>query len=429
MTIFAKDMNSAFQGAGEKAGLEIWCIENLQLVPVPKSSHGKFFSGSAYIVLNTVLLKSGTPQHDIHYWLGNDVKEVDSALASDQSLELDAALGSHAVQYREVQGLETAKFLSYFKPCIIPIEGAFSSRLGYLNGEAYQTSLFTCKGDRAVYVKEVSFSRSSLNHNDVFILDTASKIFLFSGCNSSIQERAKALEVVQYIKENKHCGNCKVATIEDGKLVSDPDVGEFWSLFGGFAPIPRDLHYAVDKQPDFPSIKLFWITAQGKLCRSETDSLNKELLNTNKCYMLDCGTEIFVWMGRNTSITERKTSISATEDFLRSQGRSIGTHLTCLIDGSETALFRSYFSYWPQTAESKLYEEGREKVAAIFKQQGYVVKELLEEECQPVIDCSGTLKIWKRKSFSVEIAILYSILIMAMEGMRIYFMHGLVAGV
>ena len=60
---------------------------------------------------------------------------------------------------------------------------------------------------------QVPFSRSSLNHNDVFILDTASKIFLFSGCNSSIQERAKALEVVQYIRENKHTGNCEVATI------------------------------------------------------------------------------------------------------------------------------------------------------------------------------------------------------------------------
>jgi villin 1 len=52
-----------------------------------------------------------------------------------------------------------------------------------------------------------------LNHEDVFILDTALKIFLFSGCNSTIQERAKGLEVVQYIKDNKHGGKCEVATI------------------------------------------------------------------------------------------------------------------------------------------------------------------------------------------------------------------------
>ncbi|XP_052185182.1 villin-1 isoform X2 [Diospyros lotus] len=381
----------------EKAliGLEIWCVENLHLVPVPKSSHGKFFCGSAYIVLHTVSLRSGSFEHDIHYWLGNDAKEVDSALVSDKALELDDALGSHAVQYREVQGEETEKFLSYFKPCIIPIEGTFSSGPENLNSETYQVSLLTCKGDRVVYVKEVPFTRTSLNHNDVFILDTASKIFLFSGCNSSIQGRAKALEVVQYIKENKHGGNCEVAAIDDGKLVGDPDVGEFWSLFGGYAPIPRDSPSATQKEPDLSTVKLFWITTQGKFSESETDNLKKEILSSNKCYMLDSDSEIFVWMGRTTSITERKTAIASVEEFVRSQGRSVSTHLTFLTEGSETASFRSYFDNWPQTVEPKLYEDGRGKVAAMFKQHGYDVKELPEEDCQPYIDCNGTLKVWR----------------------------------
>lgn len=81
---------------------------------------------------------------------------MESALASDKALELDSALGSCAVQYREVQGQETEKFLSYFKPCIIPIEGVYSSQSGCLNGEAYKVSLLTCKGDHAVSVREVS---------------------------------------------------------------------------------------------------------------------------------------------------------------------------------------------------------------------------------------------------------------------------------
>ncbi|XP_061959519.1 villin-1 isoform X1 [Populus nigra] len=392
----SKQVDSVFDGAGAKPGLEIWCVEKqLRLVPVPKSLHGKFYSGNSYVVLSTVLPRSGPPQHDIHYWLGKDANEVESTLASDKALELDSALGSCTVQYREVQGQETEKFLSYFKPCVIPIEGVFSSDSGQLNGESYKISLLTCKGEHVVSVKEVPFSRSSLNHNDVFILDTASKIFLFSGCNSSTQERAKALEVVQYIKENKHGGTCEVATVEDGKLVGDPEVGEFWSFFGGYAPIPRDSP-CVEKQSDSPFSQLFWITAQAKLCPCEGSSLNKEMLETNKCYMLDCGAEIFVWMGRNTSITERKKSISVTEDLLRNQGRSMTTHLTFLTEGLETSIFRSYFKNWPQVVEPKLYEEGRGKVAAIFKQQGYDVKELPDEEdCQPYINCRGKLKVWR----------------------------------
>ena len=45
----------------------------------------------------------------------------------------------------------------------------------------------------------------------------------------------------------------------------------------------------------------------------EADSLTRELLDTNKCYILDCGLEVFVWMGRNTSLDERKSACRATE--------------------------------------------------------------------------------------------------------------------
>ncbi|PIA32173.1 hypothetical protein AQUCO_04500046v1 [Aquilegia coerulea] len=395
MSEFRTIVDEAFKDAGLNAGLEIWCIEKLQVVPVPKSSYGKFFSGSAYIVLNTVLLKCGGLRRDVHYWLGKDAEEVDSATASDKALELDVALGSHAVQYKEVQGYETEKFLSYFKPCIIPVAGVFSSGLEGVSSVTYPVRLLTCKGDRVVYVKEVPFSRSSLNHNNVFILDTASKIFLFSGCNSTIQERAKALEVVQYVKENKHNGRAEVSSIEDGKFVGDPDVGEFWSLFGGYAPITREQPCTTVRQPEVPDVKLFWITLQGQLSQIGTGSLKKQMLSKDKCYMLDCDTEIYVWMGNATSVTERKVFISATEDMLNSQDRYIGTRLTFLTEGSETTTFKSFFDDWPQSVQPKLYEEGRGKVAAIFKQQGYDVKELPEEDCQLFIDCSGALKVWR----------------------------------
>lgn len=60
---------------------------------------------------------------------------------------------------------------------------------------------------------QVPFARSSLNHEDVFILDTQNKIYQFNGANSNIQERAKALEVVQFLKEKYHEGMCEVAIV------------------------------------------------------------------------------------------------------------------------------------------------------------------------------------------------------------------------
>jgi gelsolin len=87
------------------------------------------------------------------------INEQDEAgTAAIKTVELDAALGGRAVQYREVQGNETEKFLSYFKPCIIPEEGGVASgfRHAEVNQREHVTRLFVCRGKHTVHVKEVN---------------------------------------------------------------------------------------------------------------------------------------------------------------------------------------------------------------------------------------------------------------------------------
>lgn len=70
-----------------------------------------------------------------------------------------------------------------------------------------------------IMLLQVPFARSSLNHDDVFILDTQNKIYQFNGANSNIQERAKALEVIQFLKEKYHEGKCDVAIVGKGACI------------------------------------------------------------------------------------------------------------------------------------------------------------------------------------------------------------------
>ncbi|PSS21406.1 Villin-4 like [Actinidia chinensis var. chinensis] len=398
MAVSMRDLDPSFQGAGQKTGIEIWRIENFRPVPIPKSSYGKYFTGDSYVVLKTIALKSGALRHDIHYWLGKDTSQDEAGTAASKTVELDAALGGRAVQYREVQGHETEKFLSYFKPCIIPQEGGISSGFKHVEAEEHKTRLYVCKGKHVVHVKEVPFARSSLNHDDIFILDTKSKIFQFNGSNSSIQERAKALEVVQYIKDTYHDGKCEVAAIEDGKLMADAETGEFWGFFGGFAPLPRKTASDKDKTIDSIYTRLFCVN-KGQAEPMEADSLTKELLDTNKCYLLDCGLEVFVWMGRNTSLDERKSASAAAEELVCGLNRP-KSHIIRVIEGFETVMFRSKFDAWPQSGDVAVSEDGRGKVAALLKRQGVNVKGLLKaapakEEPQPYIDCTGNLQVWR----------------------------------
>ncbi|CAM8939746.1 unnamed protein product [Rhodiola kirilowii] len=397
MAASRKDVDPAFQGVGQKAcsGLEIWRIENFQPIPVPTTSHGKFFTGDSYIILKTTALKNGALRHDIHYWLGKDTSQDEAGVAAIKTVELDAALGGRAVQYREVQGHETEKFLSYFKPCIIPQEGGIASGFKHSEAEEHKIRLFVCKGKRVVHVHEVPFARSSLNHDDIFVLDTKSKIFQFNGSNSSIQERAKALEVVQYIKDTYHDGKCEVAAIDDGKMMADAESGEFWGIFGGFAPLPRKP--SNKKNDDSLPTKLYRVE-KGKPSLMAVDSLKKELLETDKCYLLDCGAELYVWMGRSTSLENRKSSSQAAEEL--HQGRTKSSQIIRVIEGYETVEFRSKFDSWPRTGDGNTSEEGRGKVVALLKRQGINVKGLAKstpakEEPQPYIDCTGNLQVWR----------------------------------
>ncbi|KAL0904665.1 hypothetical protein M5K25_026795 [Dendrobium thyrsiflorum] len=399
MAVSMREVDPAFQGAGQKAGLEIWRIENFQPVAVPKSSYGKFFTGDAYVILKTTALKSGALRNDIHYWLGENSSQDEAGAAAIKTVELDAALGGRAVQYREVQGHETDRFLSYFKPCIIPQSGGMASGFKHIevNEHDHKTRLFVCEGKHAVRVKEVPFARSSLNHDGIFILDTKSKIFQFNGSNSSIQERAKALEVVQYVKDAYHEGKCDVATVEDGKLMADADAGEFWGLFGGFAPLPR--RTSDDNVNGIsPAIKLFSIE-KGQPVPVAADKLVRQLLDTNKCYLLDCGFEVFVWMGRSTSLEERKSASASAEELSHGPGRP-KVQIIRVIEGFETTIFRAKFDAWPRTVDVSLSEDGRGKVAALLKRQGVNVKGLMKaspvkEEPQPYIDCTGNLQVWR----------------------------------
>ncbi|RRT36606.1 hypothetical protein GW17_00000461 [Ensete ventricosum] len=54
MSSSTKYIDPAFQGVGQKVGIEIWRIEDFQPVPLPKSDYGKFHSGDSYIILQVI---------------------------------------------------------------------------------------------------------------------------------------------------------------------------------------------------------------------------------------------------------------------------------------------------------------------------------------------------------------------------------------
>ncbi|KAJ4804836.1 Villin-3 [Rhynchospora pubera] len=234
-------------------GTEVWRIENFQLVPLPESDYGKFYSGDSYIILRTSAHRGGAYVYDIHFWIGKHSTQDEFGTAAIKTIELGEILGGRAIQHREIQGHESGKFLYYFKPCIVPLQEGFASGFKR-HEEQYEIRLYVCRGNRVARMNQVPVSLSSLNHDHIFILDTESKVYQFNGKTSSIQERAKALEVITYLKDKFHSGRrCGFAIVDDGecKPELDSESGEFWAYFGGFAPIAEK---AFDEKELIPNI-------------------------------------------------------------------------------------------------------------------------------------------------------------------------------
>jgi Gelsolin repeat len=53
-------------------------------------------------------------------------------------------------------------------------------------------------------------------------------------------------------------------------------------------------------------------TNDGQL-KLEDDPPSKPMLENNKCFLLDCGAEVFVWVGRVTQVDDRKAASKAAE--------------------------------------------------------------------------------------------------------------------
>jgi len=332
-------MESQWKNAGKQAGLFVWRIENFQVVPVPVDTYGKFYEGDSYIVLNST--SSGASlKHTIHFWLGEFTTMDEASTAAYKTVELDDYLGGGPIQYREIQGSESTKFLSLFpNNTIYILKGGIDSGFSKVKAEEYKPRLLHVFGDKHVRVSEVTLSGSSLNSGDVFILDLGLTIYQFNGSKSTFQERAKGASLVRAIKDERK-GSPAVEVLTE----ADPDIpDQFWSsLVGKCAIAPQVFQAPVEKF----EIVLFRLSdATGTMVFSEIarGSIPMKALDTNDVFILDIGYQVFVWIGLKTSPSEKKQAFSYVTDYLVQQKRPAETPVIRILESADNEEFKAHF--------------------------------------------------------------------------------------
>ncbi|NWW31076.1 VILI protein, partial [Panurus biarmicus] len=387
-------------------GIQIWRIENMEMVPVPTKSYGNFYEGDCYVLLST--RKSGSNfSYNIHYWLGKESSQDEQGAAAIYTTQMDEHLGSVAVQHREVQGHESETFRAYFKQGLIYKKGGVASGLKHVETNTYNVQrLLHVKGKKNVVAGEVEMSWKSFNRGDVFLLDLGQLIIQWNGPESNRKERLGAMNLAKDIRDRERGGRAKVGVVDGEDEDASPGLMKVLKHVLGEK---RDIQPAIpdDKVNETlkSSLKLYHVTnASGNLVIQEVAirPLTQDMLLHEDCYILDQGgIRIFVWKGKNANKEEKQQAMSRALGFIKAKNYPDSTSVETENDGSESAIFRQLFQKWTLPNQSsglgKTHTVG--KVAKVeqvkFDAATLHAKPQMAAQQKMVDDGSGEVEVWR----------------------------------
>uniref|UniRef100_A0A8C1WLV1 Villin-1 n=1 Tax=Cyprinus carpio TaxID=7962 RepID=A0A8C1WLV1_CYPCA len=303
-------------------GLQIWRVENMELVPCPSNTFGQFFEGDSYVILYT----SNNYTYDIHYWLGKETSQDEQGAAAIYTTQMDEHLGGAAVQHRETQGHESATFQGYFKQGIIYKKGGVASGMKQVETNTYNIRrLLHVKGNKHVVAGEVEMSWKSFNQGDVFLLDLGSLIIQWNGPKSNRMERLRGMNLAKDIRDRERGGRVQVTVVEGDDEKSSED-----------------------------AMKLM-IKAMGEKKQIKDaipDEIVDEKLKTTKTIDLNSGIKIFIWKGKKASKTERAESLKKAEAYIKAKGYPTSTYVETVSEGAESSVFKQLFQKWTDKGQT-----------------------------------------------------------------------------
>uniref|UniRef100_A0AAR2LFV4 Gelsolin n=1 Tax=Pygocentrus nattereri TaxID=42514 RepID=A0AAR2LFV4_PYGNA len=284
-----------FERAGKEPGLQVWRIEKFDLVAVPENLYGGFYTGDAYVVLNTIKQRSGNLQYDLHFWLGDYCTQDESGAAAIFTVQLDDYLGGKPIQYREVQGFESKTFLGYFK-----------------KGLQYM------------------------------------EIYQWCGSKSNRFEKLKATQLAKAIRDNERSGRARVCVCDEGV-----EREKILEVLGEKPDLPEGADDDIKADASNRKLaKLYKLSdASGTMTMAlvaDENPFSQSALESTDCFILDHGSDgkIFVWKGKDANVDERKAAMKAADEFIKKMGYPKHTQVQILPEMGETPLFKQFFKNW-----------------------------------------------------------------------------------
>ena len=342
--LFSKSVGKAcgFMPDDGSGNTEIWRVENFDIVPVESSQHGIFFGGDSYIIKYTYD-KNGTERCILYFWQGQASTQDERATSAIMTVRMDNEMGGKAIQIRVVQNQEPEHFLHIFKGKMVIMSGGKASGFKNIHDyDSYDTDgvrLFQVRGtnDYNTRAQQVPESCSSLNSNDVFLLETPSVTYIWAGKESSDEEKEMSKKIIEIVSPER-----EIVEIAEGE---EPD--EFWAGLGGKGDYgtTRELASRPLLEP-----RLFKLSNEtGKFIVEEICNFIQEDLAEDDVMVLDSGDALYIWIGKGANDEEKEKSLEMAEEYIKSDPTDRTFEDTLVItvkQNEEPDAFKSYFGKW-----------------------------------------------------------------------------------
>ncbi|XP_059161494.1 advillin-like isoform X2 [Physella acuta] len=341
--------------------VEVWRIENFQMVPLETVHYGEFYGGDCYVILYTYNVQ-GREAYIIYYWLGLKSTADEQGTAALMAVQLDDKHHGAPIQVRVVQYKEPPHFMALFGGKMVIFEGG---KAGWTKGKVTTNGLdyegpgdkymLQVRGTSALTCKaiQVPLWASSLNSNDVFVIFTKSAVYSWAGKGCTGDEREMAKNIAARSPRT-------LTNVFEGQ--EKPD---FWNVLGGKE------EYASEKllQDDgsHPPRLFHLSNAKGFISVEEIHDFVQSDLIEDDVMILDAWECVYIWQGKNSNKVEREESQRCAIEYLKTDpsGRDMDTAIFSIKQGLEPPSFTGFFGVWDRDLWSKglTYEQLKKQIA------------------------------------------------------------------
>jgi len=294
-------------GTGNK---QIWRVENMDLVEIESEKHGFFFAGDSYVIL----YKYGDGKSIVYFWQGTKSSTDEKGASAIHAARIDnEELGGKAVQVRIVQGQEPRHFIKMFGGTMVVFSGGKASgfknvhdRDEYDEDGVRMFRIQCASGETDARATQVEEKASSLDSDDVFILETPGKTWIWSGKESVNEELEQANRLAEIVSPGRD-----IVRIKEGE-----EQEEFWNALGGKAEY--NTTDPLTKPILLPRLFHLVVRPSGSMRAFEIFNFGQSDLVEDDVMFLDSGDEVYIWIGKDASTDEKEKSLELAKKYLDS---------------------------------------------------------------------------------------------------------------